>query len=160
MFNGLQNVGSPRMIVSFEGFLCCVRAKFLSLFVLECSGARKIAFRIDFRRFSIWRLYTDSLFSSAGVQKQTRHSSNQDKTILLVGQKSSTALSLLSSGLTVTSQTHIGNYIAENKLKPITEYVFSIGGYNIKIVDGLPLPSGANRRCRNVEINNIKIANW
>ena len=45
------------MIVSFEGFLCCVRAKFLSLFVLECSGARKIAFRIDFRRFSIWRLY-------------------------------------------------------------------------------------------------------
>lgn len=102
---------------------------------------------------------TDSLFSSAGVQKQTRHSSNQNKTILLVGQKSSTALSMLSSGFTVTSQTHIGNY-NRSKRKPITEYVFSIGGYNIKIVDGLPLPSGANRRCRDVEINNIKIANW
>ena len=51
------DVGSPRMIVSFEGFLYCVRVKFLSLFVLEYSGARKIAFRIDFRRFSIWRLY-------------------------------------------------------------------------------------------------------
>ena len=102
---------------------------------------------------------TDSLFSSAGIQKQTRHSSNQDKTILLVGQKSSTVLSMLSSGLTVTSQTHIGNY-NKSKWKPITEYMFSIGGYNIKIVDGLPLPSGANRRCRNVEINNIKIANW
>ena len=45
------------MIVSFEGFLYCVRVKFLSLFVLEYSEALKIAFRIDFRRFSIWRLY-------------------------------------------------------------------------------------------------------
>ena len=107
---------------------------------------------------------TDSLFSSAGVQKQTRHSSNQGKTILLVGKKSSTVLPILSSGLTVISQTDIGHY---NKSKrkaitneAITEYVFSIGGYNIKIVNGLPLPSGANRSCRNVEINNIKIPNW
>ena len=107
---------------------------------------------------------TESLFSSAGVQKQTRYSSNQGKTILLVGKKSSKVLPMLSSGLTVISQTDIGHY---NKSKrkaitneAITEYVFSIGGYNIKIVNGLPLPSGANRRCRNVVINNIKIPNW
>ena len=107
---------------------------------------------------------TDSLFSSAGVQKQTRHSSNQVKTILLVGKKSSTVLPMLSSGLTVISKTHIGNYNKSynksNIRVPITEHVFSIGGHNIKIVDGLPLPSGANRSCRNVEINNIKIPNW
>ena len=103
---------------------------------------------------------TDSLFSSAAVQKQTRHSSNQGKTILLVGKKSSTVLPMLSSGLTLISKTHIGNYNKSNIPVQITEYVFSIGGYNIKIVDGLPLPSGANRKYRDVEINNIKIPNW
>lgn len=107
---------------------------------------------------------TDSLFSSAGVQKQTRHSSNQGKTILLVGKKSSAVLPKLLTGLTVISKTNIGNYNKSynksNIRVPITEYVFSIGGHNIKIVDGLPLPSGANRSCRNVEINNIKIPNW
>lgn len=103
---------------------------------------------------------TDSLFSSAGGQKQTRHSSNQGKTILLVGKKSSTVLPMLSSGLTLISQTHIGHYNKSNIPVQITEYVFSIGGYNIKIVDGLPLPSGANRSCSNVEINNIKIPKW
>ena len=107
---------------------------------------------------------TDSLFSSAGGQKQTRHSSNQGKTILLVGKKSSKVLPMLSSGLTVISKTDIGNYNKSynksNIRVPITEHVFSIGGHNIKIVDGLPLPSGANRGCRDVEINGIKIPNW
>lgn len=103
---------------------------------------------------------TGSLFSSAGVHKPTGHSSNQGKTILLVGKKSSAVLPKLSSGLTLISKTHIGNYNKSNIPVQITEYVFSIGGYNIKIVDGLPLPSGANRRCRNVVINNIKIPNW
>ena len=103
---------------------------------------------------------TDSLFSSAGVHKPTGHSSNQGKTILLVGKKSSTVLPMLSSGLTLISKTYIGNYNKSNIPVQITEYVFSIGGYNIKIVDGLPLPSGANRGCRDVEINGIKIPNW
>ena len=103
---------------------------------------------------------TDSLFSSAGVQKQTRHSSNQGKTILLVGKKSSKVLPMLSSGLTLISKTHIGNYNKSNIPVQITEYVFSIGGYNIKIVDGLPLPSFANRGCWDVEINGIKIPKW
>lgn len=49
---------------------------------------------------------------------------------------------------------------SDNIRVPITEHVFSIGGYNIKIVDGLPLPSGANRKYRDVEINGIKIPNW
>lgn len=104
---------------------------------------------------------TDSLFSSAGVHEPTGHSSNQGKTILLVGKKSSTVLPILSSGLTVTSQTQIGKYYNKSNIRvPITEHVFSIGGYNIKIVDGLPLPSGANRKYRDVEINGIKIPNW
>lgn len=55
---------------------------------------------------------TDSLFSSAGVHKPTGHSSNQGKTILLVGKKSSTVLPMLSSGLTLISKTHIGNYFS------------------------------------------------
>lgn len=105
---------------------------------------------------------TDSLFSSAGVHEPTGHSSlTPGKTILLVGKKSSTVLPILSSGLTVTSQTQIGNYYNKSNIRvPITEHVFSIGGYNIKIVDGLPLPSFANRGCRDVEINGIKIPNW
>ena len=103
---------------------------------------------------------TDSLFSSAGVHKPTGHSSNQGKTILLVGKKSSTVLPMLSSGLTLISQTHIGHYNKSNIPVKITEHVFSIGGHIIKIVDGLPLPSCANRRCRDVEINGIKIPNW
>ena len=107
---------------------------------------------------------TDSLFSSAAVQKQTRHSSNQGKTILLVGKKSSKVLPMLFSGLTLISQTDIGHYNKSynksNIRVPITEHVFSIGGHNIKIVDGLPLPSFANQGCRDVEINGIKIPKW
>ena len=107
---------------------------------------------------------TDSLFSSTAVQKQTRHSSNQGKTILLVGKKSSKVLPMLFSGLTLISQTDIGHYNKSynksNIRVPITEHVFSIGGHIIKIVDGLPLPSGANRKYRDVEINGIKIPNW
>ena len=107
---------------------------------------------------------TDSLFSSAGVHKPTGHSSNQGKTILLVGKKSSTVLPMLSSGLTLISQTHIGHYNKSynksNIRVPITEHLFSIGGYNIKIVDGLPLPSIANRGCWDVEIGGIKIPKW
>ena len=103
---------------------------------------------------------TDSLFSSAGVHTPTGHSSNQGKTILLVGKKSSTVLPMLSSGLTVISQTDIGHYNKSNIPVKITEHVFSIGGHIIKLVDGLPLPSCANRRCRDVEINGIKIPNW
>ena len=105
---------------------------------------------------------TDKLFAEVDNLSNTAPYSNQKKTILLVGQKSSDAISQIPQWLSIHQHTSnkIGELTWKSQIKDIVEHVFSINGTSFIIVSGLPLPSRANRSSRDVIINGTQIPNW
>ena len=102
---------------------------------------------------------TDKLFDNFSNTNMEPYS---NKTILLVGQKSSSTISQIPKWLNIHQHTSnkIGELTWNSQIKDIVEHIFSVNGTSFTIVSGLPLPSRANRSSRDVIINGIQIPNW